>query len=279
MEQKSPVELRCALIGHPVAHSRSPLIHRLFAEQFSLPLRYDLLDVEGPAFNAAVQQFFATGGLGLNVTVPHKMAAFALADQATARAATAGAVNTLREDQGRLVADNTDGAGLVRDLTANHGIELGASRILILGAGGAVRGCLGPILETGPALVRIANRTAARARQLATDFTRLGTVEGCGFDDLETATSPFDLVIHATSAGLTGQTPKFNRRGVAASTFCYDMFYARGDTAFLRWCRKAGARRLAAGWGMLVEQAAESFEFWHGRRPETGSVIARLLSA
>ncbi len=278
MQQESSVELWFALIGHPVAHSRSPLIHRLFAEQFAVPLRYDLLDVDGPGFDAAVRKFFAAGGRGLNITVPHKMAAFALADETSARATIAGAVNTLRAQGGRLIADNTDGAGLVRDLCANHGLELGAARILILGAGGAVRGCLGPLLERGPALIRIANRTAARARQLAAQFSEFGTVEGCGFDDLGATATPFDLIIHATSAGLSGQTPRFNRRCVAPSTFCYDMFYARGGTAFLRWCENTGARRLAAGWGMLVEQAAESFEFWYGRRPETGSVIARLQS-
>ncbi len=149
MQQESSVELWFALIGHPVAHSRSPLIHRLFAEQFAVPLRYDLLDVDGPGFDAAVRKFFAAGGRGLNITVPHKMAAFALADETSARATIAGAVNTLRAQGGRLIADNTDGAGLVRDLCANHGLELGAARILILGAGGAVRGCLGPLLGEG----------------------------------------------------------------------------------------------------------------------------------
>ena len=277
--QRGPAgELRFALIGHPVAHSRSPLIHRLFAAQFGISLRYDLIDVDADGFRRAVRVFVGSGGQGLNVTVPHKTAAFALADQVTARARSARAANTLRADDGRLVADNTDGAGLVRDLRDNHGIDLSGARILILGAGGAVRGCMGPLLETSPALVRIANRTVERARELAAAFDRLGNVEASGFDSLGGIEGGFDLIIHATSAGLDGVMPDVDMHCVGPDTACYDMFYSSGETPFLAWSRQAGAGRLLDGWGMLVEQAAESFFFWHGKRPRTRAVIARLRS-
>lgn len=270
---------RFALIGHPVAHSRSPLIHRLFAEQFQISLRYDLIDVDAQGFERAVQGFVESGGRGLNVTVPHKAAAFALADDATSRARSARAANTLRVDDGRLSADNTDGAGLVRDIRDNHGIDLRGARILVLGAGGAVRGCLGPLLETSPSLVHIANRTVARARELVAAFGRLGRVEASGFAGLGETAGRFDLIIHATSAGLGGTMPEVDTRCIGPDTVCYDMFYATSETPFLAWSRQAGAGRLLDGWGMLVEQAAESFLFWHGKRPRTQAVIARLRAS
>jgi shikimate dehydrogenase len=274
---ESTRERRCALVGHPVAHSRSPQIHKLFAAQFGLPLRYDLIDVQAGGFAAAVRGFFRVGGLGLNVTVPHKQAACALAESVSERAEEAGAANTLAMKNGRIVGDNTDGPGLVRDLRNNHCVDLTGARILLIGAGGAARGCLGSLLDAKPSRVCIANRTESRARDLATLFSGRGSVAVRRFSDAH-LDAPFDLLIHATSAGLADTTPDLDARCVRPETVCYDMYYAPGATPFLAWSERAGATRRIAGWGMLVEQAAESFRIWHGLRPETGPVIDRLMA-
>jgi shikimate dehydrogenase len=270
-----PVD-RYAVVGHPVGHSWSPFIHGLFARQLGIVLQYSLLDVEPTRFRRAVVDFFVGGGKGLNVTVPHKQAAFAVCTEHSPRAARAAAVNTiaLREET-VLYGDNTDGAGLVRDLKHNLGIELPGRRILVLGAGGATRGVLGPLLAERPQRLLVANRRAERALELARQFEDCGSIDGCGFEDI--AAEPWDLIINATSAGLTGETPVVAPAVVGPATVCYDMSYGRDDTPFLAWSKARGAARAHKGWGMLVEQAAESFELWHGVRPETRPVLAALL--
>ncbi len=269
---------RYGVMGHPIDHSWSPFIHGLFAKQTGQNLSYRLFDVPPEKFRSTALEFFTHGGRGLNVTVPHKGAAAELCNLLTARAEQAGAVNTiLFDDRSELLGDNTDGAGLMTDLTVNLGIELRARRILILGAGGATRGVLAPLLEAAPATVVIANRTPARAMELAEEFTGLGSVHGCGFDSL--AAEPFDLIINATSASLHGEVPLVPARIIARHTVCYDMAYGKGDTSFTRWAREHRARSAYKGWGMLVEQAAESFELWRGVRPDTRPILEALAAS
>jgi shikimate dehydrogenase len=267
---------RYAVMGNPIAHSKSPLIHRLFAEQTGQRLRYDAILVEPDRFRDAVATFAVKGGKGLNITVPFKQEACALANQLTARAERAGAVNTLViHADGALLGDNTDGVGLLRDLTVNLGIAVTSKTVLILGAGGAARGVLGPLLERKPARLVIANRTGARALELAETFRDLDeTIIGCGFGGLQNP--PFDVVINATAAGLSGEVPALPRGVIATHTSCYDMMYGTEPTAFMRYAHEQGAAATFDGLGMLVEQAAESFHIWRGVFPETAPVIARL---
>jgi shikimate dehydrogenase len=192
------------------------------------------------------------------------------------RATRAGAVNTLLMDEDGITGDNTDGAGLVRDLTVNLKVALAGARILLVGSGGAARGVIGPLLDESPELIAIAGRSAARAAALGRQFAALGPVQGYGLDAI--ASGAFDIVINATSAGLTGEAPAIPASVLTHSTFCYDMSYAKAGTAFLHWARDKGAKRSAQGWGMLVEQAAESFELWRGVRPATAGVLAALVS-
>jgi shikimate dehydrogenase len=267
---------RYAVMGHPIDHSWSPFIHGMFARQTRQNLTYRLLDVPPDKFRAAALEFFTTGGRGLNITVPHKPAAAEFVNRLTARAETAGAVNTiLVESNGELMGDNTDGVGLLTDLTANLGLRIAGLRILILGAGGATRGVLGPLLDARPAVLTIANRTPERAAELVEEFARPGTLSGCGFEEIGDE-EPWDLLINATSASLKGSTPLISPTLIGAQTICYDMAYGKGDTSFTRWAREQGAVRTAKGWGMLVEQAAESFHLWRGVRPDTKSVLAAL---
>ncbi len=269
---------RYAVVGHPVNHSRSPFIHGEYARATGQAMQYGLMDVVPENFAADVCAFFAAGGRGLNVTVPHKQAAFALVDTTTARAARAGAVNTIRRlPDGRLEGDNTDGVGLVTDLQANLGVTLAGSRILILGAGGAARGVLGPLLACGPTRLAVANRTAARAIALAQAFADLGAVQGSGYDALDTG--PWDLVINATAASLAGTTPPIAAGVIGTCTVCYDMAYAQGGTAFTRLAETCGAKAAHMGWGMLVEQAAEAFWLWRGVRPPTRTVLQALMQS
>lgn len=266
---------RYAVVGHPVAHSRSPFIHGEFARATGQALEYGRLDVLPEHFGAEVQAFFGGGGRGLNVTVPHKEAAFALARTHSPRASRAGAVNTLLPAEGGgLLGDNTDGAGLVADLEANLGLALAGRRILILGAGGATRGVLAPLLARSPAALAIANRTAARAGALASSFADLGPVVGGGYGEVDGG--QWDLIINATSASLAGEVPPLASGAIDAGTTCYDMAYAREETSFTRFARERGAAAAHMGWGMLVEQAAEAFLVWRGVRPATGAVLARL---
>jgi len=265
-----------AVIGFPIAHSWSPFIHGLFARQTGHNLTYSRLEVPPEALSDRVVEFFAAEGKGLNVTLPHKQAACLIARQRTPRAEMAGAVNTLVLRSDGVFGDNTDGAGLIADLTRNLSFDLKGTRVLLLGAGGAARGVLGPLLETDPEYVEIANRNAERAAELAREYSTLGTVHGCGFDGI--AESTFDLVLNATSASLQDTIPPIPPSVIAPTTLCYDMAYGKGDTAFTRWCKSAGAGRAETGWGMLVEQAAESFLLWRGVKPDTAPVIAAVRS-
>jgi shikimate dehydrogenase len=264
-----------AVIGNPIAHSKSPLIHAVFARNTGQDLEYGRILGDPDNFAGDVHAFFAAGGRGLNVTVPFKEAAWALADERTRRAEIAGAVNTLiRLDGSRLRGDNTDGVGLVRDLADNHGFRFQGTHVLLLGAGGAARGVLIPLLDTGLARLVIANRTPAKARRLADLAAPFGPTEARGFDALDG--EQFDLVINATSAGLSDTVPAIPEGCLRPNGWTYDMLYADVPTAFCRWGRSRGAARAIDGLGMLVEQAAESFWLWRGVRPETASVIAML---
>lgn len=262
------------VFGHPMAHSLSPFIHGMFARQTGQEMTYRLYDVQPAEFAERVRGFFADGGRGLNITLPHKIAAVDVAHELTSRAAHAAAVNTLALQGEGIVGDNTDGVGLVRDLCDNQGIEITARRLLILGAGGATRGVLAPLLGLGPAIVVIANRTPERAEALAAAFADLGTTQGVGF--AYAGDTPFDLIINATSASLSGDIPPIPVGAVGIETVCYDLAYGRSATAFVEWAVSAGCARALQGLGMLVEQAAESFHLWRGVRPDTAEVLSAL---
>lgn len=261
-----------AVFGNPIAHSKSPVIHAAFARQTGQDMDYTALLAPLDGFAECVTAFRAGGGKGANVTIPFKEAAWRLATRTTARAEAAQAVNTLRFDGAEVLGDNTDGAGLVADLTGNLGLDLKGRRILLMGAGGAARGVIQPLLEQGPELLFIANRTPERAIELAQRFARHGPVRGGGFEDL---TGPsYDLIINATAASLAGERLPLPEGLYASGALAYDMMYGR-DTPFLQHARAAGART-ADGLGMLVEQAAEAFHWWRGVRPQTAPVIALL---
>ncbi|MEA3196484.1 MAG: shikimate dehydrogenase [Gammaproteobacteria bacterium] len=247
----------------------------MFAKATAQNLVYRLFDIAPDDFRREALRLFASGVRGLNVTLPHNQAAAELVNELTARAERAQAVNTIAffEDTS-LLGDNTDGVGLTADLERNLGINLAAKRILILGAGGAVRGVLGPLLERDVAQVIIANRTPDRARKLAAEFADLGSISGCGFADIEGP--PYDLIVNATSASLQGEMPELPVGLVGEETICYDMAYGRGHTPFTLWAKSLHAARTTKGWGMLVEQAAESFLLWRGIRPDTQPVLQAL---
>ena len=265
---------RYAVIGHPVEHSKSPAIHAAFARQTGQHLTYERLAAEPDAFAATVAAFFAEGGAGLNVTLPFKAEAAAYADRLTDRARRAGAVNTLAHgDDGTLLGDNTDGIGLARDLERGLDTAIAGARILILGAGGAVRGVVPVLLEQGASEICVANRTVAKAETIAHDFADMGTVSAC---PLTTEEDGWDLVINAISAGLGGEMPDISAAVLARARGAYDMLYADMPTPFLRWAAAQGVARRCDGLGMLVEQAAESFALWRGVRPRTVEVIAAL---
>jgi shikimate dehydrogenase len=268
----SPTPDRYAVIGFPVNHSWSPFIHGLFAKQTNQPLTYSRLEIAPENLERDVTEFFESGGKGLNVTVPHKQAIALLARFRTPRAEIAGAVNTLALQDEGLLGDNTDGAGLLTDLSRNLSLNVANARILLLGAGGAARGVLGPLLGAAPEYIEIANRDGNRATQLAHEFRLLGEVKGCGFDAIGT-TGTFDLILNATSASLQDTIPPIPPSVIGPTTLCYDMAYGKGDTAFTRWAKQAGAGRAETGWGMLVEQAAESFFLWRGVKPDTKPVL------
>ena len=265
---------RYGVVGHPVSHSLSPFIHGMFARETGQAMSYRPYDVTAEEFADWVRGFFAEGGSGLNVTLPHKIAAVELAGELTERAAHAAAVNTLVERDGQILADNTDGAGLVRDLCDNLGLVITNRRVLIIGAGGATRGILAPILGLEPATLVIANRTAERAAALAAAFADLGATQGLGFEFIEP--TPFDLIINATSASLSGDIPPIPPEAIGELTVCYDLAYGRSASAFVQWALRAGCARAEQGLGMLVEQAAESFRLWRGVRPATTQVLAAL---
>lgn len=262
---------RYAVIGQPVAHSASPAIHRLFAQQFNEPMEYGRIEASPVEFPDTVAAFFAGGGKGLNVTAPHKMAAHDLADSVSMHARVAGSVNTLAmRDDGVLAGDNTDGTGLIRDLTRNLDLEIRDKRLLMVGAGGAARGVLAALLGQSPRVVVIANRSVDKAAALVQGFEALGPLEAVGLE--EVAGQRFDLVINATSASLAGAALALPGSAVDGAV-AYDMAYSASPGPFLRWADAHGAIAAHQGWGMLVEQAAESYYLWRGVRPYTSPIL------
>jgi shikimate dehydrogenase len=272
---------RYAVIGHPIAHSKSPLIHGLFARATGQDMRYEAIDggAEPDGFARALAAFRAAGGRGVNVTLPFKLQALAAADQASDDARLAGAANALRFEDGRIEARNFDGIGLVRDIEVNLGLPLAGRRVLLLGAGGATRGALLPLARAGAARIVIANRTAAKAdrlaRELAPHLPASCALAGGGLADLPRGEA-FDLALNATSASLGGDTPAVPPNAFAPGALAYDMVYGKGLTPFLELARAAGVTRLADGAGMLVEQAAEAFAWWRGVRPDTREALAAI---
>lgn len=263
-----------AVFGNPINHSKSPNIHRQFAEQTGQDMHYTKQLVNEGEFEQTVHDFFAQGGKGLNITVPFKLNAFELAQKRTARAERAGAVNTLAYlTDGTILGDNTDGIGMIHDMH-NLGWELEGKRVLILGAGGAVRGILQPLLEEKPAQVVIVNRTKSKAEELAKNFHDLGDVQAKAFEQLQSEV--FDLVINGTSASMQGELPPLPDNLLAANACCYDMMYGPEPTIFLRWAKERGAAKTADGLGMLIGQAAEAFYLWRQIRPEVVPVITAM---
>lgn len=266
-------DLYC-VFGNPIAHSKSPAIHATFAAQTGQDLRYEARLAPVDDFAGAVAAFVREGGRGANVTVPFKEDAYRLATRRTARAEAAGAVNLLVFEGTEIVGDNSDGAGLLRDLELNLGHPLQGRRVLLLGAGGAARGALGPLLAARPAALALANRTPEKARALAAAFSDQGAVDGLAFADLTGRN--YDVIINATAASLAGELPPLPDGLLAPAGLAYDMMYGRGTTPFLAWAQAQGAGHCADGLGMLVEQAAEAFHVWRGVRPESAPVLAAL---
>ena len=269
---------RYAVFGNPIAHSKSPQIHTQFAEQTGQNLIYSTELAEVENFEARVNEFVSDNGKGLNITVPFKGQAWELTSSRSPRAQRAGAVNTIIVKQdGSYFGENTDGIGLVRDLRNNHDIDLKDKRILIIGAGGAVRGVIEPIMQQAPAELYIANRTFPKALELAVDFSDLGKIKGCGFDALEGQS--FDIVINGTSASLHGELPPLPDNLFRENACAYDMMYAAKPTVFMDWASQHGAAKVFDGLGMLVEQAAESFNLWRGVQPEAKPVIDAIRAS
>lgn len=262
------------VFGHPIGHSKSPAIHAAFAAATGEDLTYTARLAPLDGFADAVRDFIALGGKGANVTVPFKEEAFRLASRLSDRAARAGAVNTLAFNGDEIYGDNTDGAGLVRDIVTNLGVDLAGKRILLLGAGGASRGVIAPLLACAPASLSIANRTTEKAEALASAFADLFAVDAGNFANL--TGKSFNVVINATSASLSGETLPLPSGLFAPGALAYDMMYGKDDTPFLAQARAQGAARCADGLGMLAEQAAEAFLVWRGVRPATGEVLATL---
>ena len=264
-----------AVFGHPISHSKSPRIHEMFAKQTNQNISYKAQEVPATEFNSAVRHFFDEGGKGLNCTVPLKELAWQYATQLTNRARLSKAVNTLAiQADGNILGDNTDGIGLINDLTINHNIPLFQKRILILGAGGATRGILEPLLSQQPHSITIANRTASKAHLIVSEFQSLGTLYACDLDQLGKIS--FELIINATSASLNNELPPLPQNLLASGGYCYDLAYSNQTTPFVRWGNQHNAQKSLDGLGMLVEQAAEAFYLWRGIRPETLPVIQLL---
>ena len=275
MSAASATVERYAVIGNPIAHSKSPEIHARFAAQTGQHLTYERLLAPLDGFAQTVHDLMRQGGKGANVTVPFKLEAFALATSLSERAQAAGAVNTLKFDGNEILGDNTDGIGLVTDIVRNAGVAIEGKSVLLLGAGGAARGAVLPILNRDPARLVIANRTVSKAAELASQFAQHGPVTASAFDALQ---EPFDIIINATSASLAEDVPPVTPVVFGAGALAYDMMYGKEPTVFMRF---AGRHGVAArdGLGMLVEQAAESFYIWRGVRPDTAPVFAELRAA
>jgi shikimate dehydrogenase len=267
---------RYAVVGHPVAHSKSPMIHQAFARATLQEMSYELLAAPLDGFATTVRRFAAEGGKGLNVTVPFKLEAYAIASEHSTRAREAEACNTLAWRDDHWYADNTDGVGLMRDMTHNLGETLQGRDVLVLGAGGAARGILGPLLTQSPKSVVLVNRTERRAAELAAAFETRGPVAAAPAASLKG--KRFHVVINATSIGVNGDVPEslWPEHAFADGGLAYDLVYADAATPFLRWALRNSAARTADGIGMLIEQAAESFALWRGVRPETKALFAML---
>lgn len=266
---------RYALFGNPVGHSKSPLIHNGFAKTLGHDIEYTLIEAPLGGFADAARAFVASGAKGCNITAPFKLDAFAFATERLDRAEQAGATNCLKfEADGRVVAENFDGVGLANDIERNLGVPMKGKRVLLLGAGGAVRGALAPFLACAPALVVVANRTPAKAQELARRFEARGAIQACGYDEL--AGERFDVIVNGTSASLRGELPAVPASCLNGAALAYEMVYGKGLTPFLRHARDAGAGRVADGVGMLVEQAAEAWVWWRGVRPPTTETIRAL---
>ena len=264
-----------AVFGHPISHSKSPLIHAAFARACRQDMSYRAIEAPLGGFAEAIRAFVQSGGRGANVTAPFKLDAYSAADSLSERARAAGAVNALKFENGRILGENFDGIGLVRDIEVNLGAPFAGRRVLLLGAGGAARGAAPAILGLGPAMLTIANRDAAKAAALVAAFSALGPVEAAGYADLGDL-PPYDIVLNSTSASWSGERPPAPSESFAPRALAYELVYGKGLTPFLAQAREAGAARLADGVGMLVEQAAEAFFWWRGVRPETAQMIREL---
>jgi shikimate dehydrogenase len=265
---------RYAVIGNPISHSKSPLVHGGFARQSKQDMVYTTLEAPLEGFAAAVTAFRSGGGRGLNVTTPFKLEALAYATERGQRARLAGAVNCMKFEGDKVLAENFDGVGLVNDIQSNLGFRVAGRRVLLLGAGGAARGAIGPLLEERPAKLVIANRMLSKAQALEREFSAHGKVAAAGYPDL--ASERFDIVLNCTSASQRGELPPVPKEAFSAGCLAYELVYGKGLTPFLRFAREAGAARLADGVGMLVEQAAEAFLWWRGVRPETRPMIEAI---
>lgn len=274
--QSSKRMKRYAVIGHPVSHSLSPRIHRAFAEQCGIEISYDLIDIRPEVLGERLAELHVLGFLGLNVTLPHKTATISLCVRVGKAAQDARAVNVLTRSGSGWLGDNTDGTGLVEDLTRNLAFDIKETRVLIVGAGGAARGLLAPLLEQGPAEVVICNRTPGNAEALAATFAGTVPLRCSTVDALEG--NRFDLILNATSAGHRGQIPVLPDNLLAADALAYDLNYGAAAEPFLQWAHKQGVRHRADGLGMLVEQAADAFLIWHEKRPLTEPILAALRS-
>lgn len=263
------------VFGNPIKHSRSPFIHQSFAKTTGQVLQYDIYLAELDGFSNAITKFVTQGGKGANVTVPFKEQALTLADELSERARLAGAVNTLTFKEGKIYGDNTDGEGLVQDLLRNT-VQLKNSRILLLGAGGAAKGVILPLLAQDPKSITIANRTVSKAKSLTEQFNN-SKLSACGFED--TAEQKFDVIVNATSASLSGKLPAISASIIEADTVCYDMVYGKSLTPFLVWAQEQGTDKVIDGLGMLVGQAAESFAIWRGIKPAVDPVIDELRAS
>ncbi len=264
-----------AVIGNPIAHSKSPLIHQLFAEQTHQALHYHAILAPLDSFAQTLRDFQQAGGKGCNVTVPFKQQAWQLVDKHSSHAEILGVVNTITfTKEGLMLGDNTDGVGLVRDITQNQNYSLQNKRLLLIGAGGAVQGVVKALLDEKPKQMFIANRTPAKALELVTKFAQYGPLRGGGFEDL--AGQQFDLIINGTSAGLSQQALPLPENLLSVDGWCYDMIYGKSYTLFLQWAQQQHATRAIDGLGMLVEQAAEAFFIWRGVRPQTEAIINQL---
>lgn len=264
---------RYAVFGNPIAQTKSPELHAAFAAQFDDDMSYEAWEVDAGGFAEAVRAFIAHGGKGLNVTVPFKVEAEEMADESRESAAICGAANCLKFEDGRIIAENFDGIGLVRDIHRNLGVEPKGKRVLIAGAGGAARGALEPLIEAGVAEIVIANRTVERAREVATLLGPRGSIIGCGYDALEPG---FDIIINGTSASLAGAAPPVPGVAFVGAELAYDLAYGKGLTPFLAQAQDYRVKQIADGVGMLVEQAAEAYHWWRGQWPETRALIGKL---